>query len=490
MYKKCYRVLFLPLLLCVTELAHADYPPSIFVPRQLSYNPILENAAVLAKNRDADCWNWIFSVKPLYTQSAGDKFDTYFNICHKECMNVQENGSGDIDSLWFKVMGSYIFFPREDTFYSSTLSFNPIRKTYGAMLYFALELPRDFEVSINTAAIKATNNMHICETNITNPGIISGFSTLTQSFTSTGLCYGRICGSQSTSGIDDVQIKLIKHLQCSDATKNVDVYGLIGVPTGKGSQAHYLFEPLVGSKHVQLGVGTDFAYDFAHFDCATFSLLGEFKWRYGLTGKETRSFDLCNNGQWSRYLLAVNESNKLLTFPAINVLTFTANVTPRNAVDIYLALHMDTTKWNFELGYDFWYRSAEKISLACCDGFATTVGIADLPGIAILDPQSASTANISQGVNEGIEVLRAPPLTSTNSIVSDPAFIPITISDINKNSGAQPKSMSNSIYTNVSYARTFKGLDTQLGLSFAYEIGANGNTPNNIFGWLNFDLYV
>ncbi len=88
-------------------------------------HPILENALdlntkKLKKNK------YFMSIKPIYTQSVGDKLDKYFNICLKECLAVREDGSGDIDSLWFSVIST------DSTFYSSTLTFEPKRQTYGA----------------------------------------------------------------------------------------------------------------------------------------------------------------------------------------------------------------------------------------------------------------------------------------------------------------------------------------------------------------------
>jgi len=486
MYKKN-NCLLLYILLALSTHATirgicSDYAHSIFIPRQLSYNPIFENALVFDKNEDLKCWDWIFSAKPIYTQNVGGKFKRYFNINHKSCLNVQENGTGDVDSLWFQDISS------NTTMYSSTLSFNPKRRTYGSMLYLALELPHNFELSVNTSVVKATNNMHICESNINNLGTVPGFETITQAFStspavtlalgSPTLLYGRICGSHSQVGADDLQIKLIRHM-CSNDDLYWDFYGLVGVPTGKGSKARNLFEPIVGSNHVQLGFGTDGKWDAKKYDCGALSFLGELKWRYGLSANEIRSFDLCANGQWSRYLLLVNESAPSAPFQAINDLTFKAKVTPRISVDLYLAAHWSTKKWNFEVGYDFWYRQSEKVSLTNCASFATPVGIADLPGIAALHPHTASTANISQGV-----------LPGSNTIVSDATFIPLTLSNINLTSGAQPQNISNSIYASAAYDYTWRKYQTQIGINASYEIGAGVNTPDNVSVWLNLDLFM
>lgn len=445
-----------------------SYPRSIFVPRQLSYNPILENALVLDAKLHED-FDYVFSVKPIYTQSVGSKFNKYFTIDHKESLNIQEDGSGDISSLWFSVISS------DNTFYSSLLSFHPKRQTFGSAFYFAAQLSCDFQIAITTALIGSKNNMHIREKNIQNFGTCSGYSTITQSFANPERLFGKIRGAQTIVGLDDIQVKLLYNYWESPCL-SWDFYGLLGIPTGKGSKARYLFEPLVGSKHPQLGFGTYMGWIISENDCNRLSLLGEAKYRYAFKNKEYRSFDLKKNGQWSRYMLFVNESDKYAFFPAINNLTFKTNVTPQSSFDLYLALHCKHKSWNFELGYDLWYRSAEKISLP--NSFLSNVGIADLKGIAEQDPQSASTANISQGIQPGI-----------NQMTSDPSFVPVTINDINLISGAQASSLSNSVYGSIGYMFDTKCHTMQVGLNAAYERGSSINVPDNVMTWLNIDIY-
>jgi hypothetical protein len=450
--------------------AQAQSAHSIFVPRPLSYQPILENALVLNQKITTD-FDWIFSCKPIYTQSVGDKFEKYFNIFHKSCLNVQENGSGDIGSLWFEVESA------SPTMFSSTLSFSTIRRTYGSLFYFAIKLPCDFQISINTALVNSTHNMHICEKNINNLGIVTGFANITQSFANNNKQFGKICGSRSKIGLDDIQIKLMKTYRNTDRLY-VDAYALLGIPTGAGSKAHYLFEPLVGSRHLQLGLGTDVRINAWSYGCGSLVFLGELKWRYGFGAKECRSFDLKDNGQWSRYLLFVPQADKNAIFPAINDLTLKAQVTPQNSLDIYLAAHTNYNAWNFELGYNFWYRNAEKISLNNCNTFPNNVGIADLPGIAKLNPQSASTATIAQGVQPG-----------PNQIKSDATFVPVALKDINLCSGAQPRNFSNSVYGSIAYEGAIHCHPTNYGLNASYEQGNGTNTPNNVSVWFNFDFY-
>lgn len=465
MLKNIWRII---LVLATIELYAGDCLSTIFVPRQLSYNPILENSTLFEQLKIADDWSYALSIKPIYTQNVGNAFNCYFTIDHKPVMSVEEDGSGDIDPLWFKVLSS------DDTFYSSTLCFSPKRRTYGSLLFFEAKLPRDFFISVNTALVGSQNDLHMREANILHPGI-GAYKTVAQSLASSARKYGRVCDASTKVGLDDIQVKLIKNV-LADERGSWDIYGLLGIPTGAGSKAHDLFEPLIGSKHAQLGLGTNYYKECYVSDTGSVALLGEVKWRYGFAGTEQRIFDLADNGQWSRYLLFVDESAKSATYFASNELAFETKVTPRNSLDVYLAVHGQHRNWHGEIGYDFWFRQQEKVQFAC-SCFPEGVGIADLVGIAALNPQSASTANISQSVEPG-----------DNQIVSDTTFIPVTVHDVNLSSGAAPQSISNSLYASIAYDCSCKDNPMQLGLSAAYELGHTVNVPDNVYVWLNFNL--
>lgn len=446
------------------------YAKTIFVPRQLSYNPILENTLSLNMIKSQNNWSYFFSAKPLYTQSVGDKFSQYFNIGHKASMYVKENGNGDIDSLWFKVISE------NNSFYSSTLRLCPKRKTWGSMFFGEIKLPYNFYLSINTALIFTKNITNVAEYNIKNKGTIPGLATVTESFYNPLRDYGKICQKQRKFGIDDIQLKLIKNL-CHNNFFSWDIYALFGIPTGSGSKAVNLFEPLVGSKHAQLGLGTYVYKEIKKYSSGILKFMGELKWRYGLSGTEKRIFDLKNNSEWSRYLLLVQESAKSTTFFASNNLALNSRVTPRNSLDLYASIHANRNRYNFEFGYDFWYRDLEKISLNKCTKLANDIGVADLVGIALLNPESASTAKISQSVEPG-----------NNQMTSDSSFIKENDSDLNLNSAAASKSISNSFYASIAYICDWNCHEIQFGLTGAYERGRDVNVPDNMFFWLNFDL--
>lgn len=446
------------------------YPRSIYIPRSLSYYPILEDALTFEKRISLDCGERLFSVKPLYAQTVGNKLSRYFNIDHLNCLKVREDGSGNVNSMWFNVITP------DGTYYSSDLAFAPERKAGGAMFYFVFELPCDWQITFNTALVGVRHNMNLKECVQSELGTCCP-ETVGQSFCNINRNYGKVCcGDLSKTGLDDIQLKFIKQV-CKSDCNYWDIYGLLGIPTGKASKAVFLFEPLVGSKHVQLGLGTDFACVLNKSNCNSLSLLGELKWRYGLSSCALRSFDTISNGQWSRYMLAYNEPivDRYNSFFAINKLTLKADVTPRNAFDLYLALHWNRNNcWQFEFGYDFFYKQSEKVCLSRCNNL-DDIAMDDLLGTARYNPISASKTNISQGV-----------LPGPNQMVSDTVYTPITLNDINTLSGAAPQTITNSIYFSGEYF--FKCYPGSLGLNVAYENGTNVNAPDNVYAWINLDI--
>ena len=208
----------------------------------------------------------------------------------------------------------------------------------------------------------------------------------------------------------------------------------MGVPTGHGSQAVYLFEPLVGSNHVQFGLGLNAEKSFDYCVCDGFSLYGELKWRYGFKATETRSFDMTPNGQWSRYMLFTTPTADATPFPAINDLTFKAQVTPRNSFDLLVAAHTEVCRFSFELGYNFWYRQAEKVCPCIC--LASRWHCRSGRYCAIDQQPVTITTSSKATISEGV-------YPNQYQMPRDAAYTLVTAANINPCSGAQAASMAN-----------------------------------------------
>lgn len=453
------------------------YGRTFFNPRQVTYDPVFQNAINYHRMNRVDCntdWKYFFSVNGFVQKSVQNNISNYFNIDNKCTLQVRENGTGDIDSLWFKVISS------NNSFYSSQLKMCPEKLAIGALIAFDVNLNwlcNNLRLDFFTSVYNERHKVNLTDKLLSqNKGTVKGYTTVSDSFASSELLYGKICPKTLTkSGIDDIQIKLMKFFKYCSGSQSI--YFLLGVPTSSGSKSIYLFEPLVGSKHFNLGLGTTFNKQVLERYGSRLELLGELKYRYALQATEKRSFDLCANSQWSRYLLFVTQETKsTATFPAINALTLDAQVTPGSNLDLWLAINYQKNNFDLEFGYDFWFRQKEKIKLKCSSSFEEIYGIADLPGIALGDAQTASTAKISQSVEPG-----------NNQIQSDPSFVFVTSDDINLNSAAQPRSITNKYYASLAYNFCYCDCDLQGVMSVSYENSKDKKALNQVAIWFGIN---
>ena len=159
--------------------------------------------------------------------------------------------------------------------------------------------------------------------------------------------------------------------------------------------------------------------------------------------------------------------------PGINAFTQQLNVTPGSTIDLWLALHFERCQWNAELGYDLWWRQQERVELCC---FPTNIGIYDIAGDCARNPVTASTATICQGV------------TGTNVAVSDATFTFITCDDINLNSAATPKALSNTVYAALGYDGDLCDCPALVGVGGSYEFGSNSAALSNWTVWVKMGL--
>jgi hypothetical protein len=212
-------------------------------------------------------------------------------------------------------------------------------------------------------------------------------------------------------------------------------------PTGNKPRGCWLFEPIVGNgHHWELGAGLTGHWrwwqneaedkEFSTYIDANITTL--------FSSRQERTFDLCGK-PLSRYMLALkftHTANNLLSdtetgpLPPLaqfaNEFVPVANLTTI-PVDVSVPLHIDAAlkctylhcNWQFDLGYDFWYRACEKICnrFECCKngftnytyalkgdtfvyGFAGTEEntiLANQPGIAL--SASEHNATIFGGTN-------------------------------------------------------------------------------------------
>lgn len=260
------------------------------------------------------------------------------------------------------------------------------------------------------------------------------------------LKYGKVCGTQTLSGLAAFEIVLGYDFLQKERS-HIGINFRASVPTGSRPQGVFFFEPRIGcGKNWRLGFGftghtrlweKDGEQELAMWVEANFTSM--------LKSHQTRSFDLCKNGFFSRYILAKEfDQNGLFAnhiVPVINFSTLDCNVHCAIVVDMVFMFAYTYNDFTFDIGYNGWIRSKEKISLE--EQIPTNkYGLKGLQ--FVVNPITNRPDNTTESLATIYE---------TGPIISDGLFpVFITTDDINPKSAASPLIMTQKFFCNFSYA--------------------------------------
>lgn len=254
-----------------------------------------------------------------------------------------------------------------------------------------------------------------------------------------------ICSAQTDNCFADLRFELGYDFFRTDSYHlGLNIQG--AAPTGHGQNAEFLFAPQCGNgKHWELGGGLTAHYTLWQSECEDqhIDVCLEADFTHLFATRQTRTFDLIGK-PLSRYMLAMrfNESSTFdeagqqlenidgtefadLAFageysPVANFSTRQVKVSAAIQADVTLMFDYTCNGFSWDLGYNFWYRSCEKIKLtdkcipfpentwalkgdASVYGFETETDSSGntLPNLAAPHPLSAtqSAATIYSGLN-------------------------------------------------------------------------------------------
>jgi hypothetical protein len=430
-------------------------------------------------DKDQDTFFSIFATYLHKRSTKHNKITKYFFGGNTVLTMSENNNAGAmIDPLWVNLIGP------NGVNYTSNLTFCPERVVNGGYITFALDFNRwlcNTWMLIEFTPATITQTMRMKEVDANTQGTINGFANAAEAFDNPEWEAGRIAQHKKhATGVDDVQIKLgYDYYFPTHNDDHLGGYLVVTAPTRNNKHkngAKYLFEPVIGTNHASFGFGlnTDVTLWGNEAETQEVHFLSDFKYRYVFSGCETRLFDLCKNGPLSRYLQVVNEDQPSYSLPAVNYLALKADVHPASTINWWSALHYNYCAWNFEFGYNLWWREEEKV---CLKQTIQPVGIYDMVGDCKGNPTSASNATIADGM-----------LPGPNQTPSDPAFTPLTNADINLKSGAAPSALTNTIYAGLSYNSTMYCFPTLIGLAGSYEFARCNSAIDQWGVW--FDLAV
>ena len=210
-----------------------------------------------------------------------------------------------------------------------------------------------------------------------------------------GLACAQIsCGPQTKTALSEIRFALgWNFLLCRDYHLGVNLQA--SAPTGNNPDGRLLFAPQNGNDHHwELGVGIDGHALLWQSDCedAHFGFYLDANLTHMFNNAQKRCFDLCGK-PLSRYMLAErmdapNNDQELQSatdnaiFPLTkfnNEFAPVANITMRSVdvsigiqADIVFMFHYLNKNWNWDIGYNLWARSRERIKRnnEKCDQFA------------------------------------------------------------------------------------------------------------------------
>lgn len=409
----------------------------------------------------------------------------YFSPNNNPSFTIRQDGSGDVDSLWFDVVT-----PLSEP-YSSVASFCPRRQVIGGTWNFHIDLKKlrcGLWLDVNLAVAHVRHDLRFKETTSEPQGtttVPGSFANVRTALTSkTRYKYGRLslC-TQKLTGIDDIDVKLGYNFVRNDK-KVLAGYVDILLPTAHIPKGEFLFEPRLGYGHFALGLGFHGARKIDHEWITSRNLdvylLTDFMWRFAFSRRENRSFDL-TNGPWTRYLQANTENAVLFSQPLINYTTYAVDVKSRNSINWWIAAHWEKCDWHTEVGFNLWWREKEK---ACfCKSFdnitageAGNVSILDIGAIPAGFPTSASQAKIDQ-----TDIL-------PNIAPSDNVFTPLTFKQLDINSGTMLSSVTGKFYLAVARDFCFWNFNHTIGLGAGYEADFKHRGMSNGSVWLNWEV--
>jgi hypothetical protein len=424
----------------------------------------------------------------------GCQLNQYFLPSNKTSLNVQEyktpfftqdgQPSKDIEARNFNIVTE----SGTETF-RSNISFNPQQTSFGIGFSWIQNIWHDCdgvprvwgEISFPVQYIK--NEMNLRETVLNDGGgvaTIGGVTTtgldgaphvanMTQAFAQSNWLYGKVnnCADLHEWGVSDIEITLGYNALFSEACDFNAYVGFVA-PTGtkiNQKNAAYIWSPVVGNNH-HWGVlfGGHICFNLREYGEHSLRLEFDAEGQYLFKNTQWRSFDLVQQGQWSRYLevyqnvAAATAAADSAISPAplnldagtsgINVFTTCAQVSPKFTANTNTSFIYNYLGLQAEVGFNFFVRQAEEITKC---SWVTDVAVKDVDGTGL--------TNIARTITNDFP----------NSDIALASYTPLTLADLDLNSAAHPTMLSHTVYAAAGWSWDDICLPVFIGAGGSYE---------------------
>lgn len=268
------------------------------------------------------------------------------------------------------------------------------------------------------------------------------------------------CGVHKTSVAEVTAALGWNFLACENYHLGLEVRA--AAPTGTRPAGCYLFEPVVGNgHHWELGVGLTSHWNmFCNCDqTASFGIYIDGNIQHLFKARQCRTFDLCNK-PLSRYMLATQFTKNVqrliaggqfgcnppsdakipdsqfakVYMPLANITTIPVDVSADVQGELVIKFATTWCNWQWDLGYDFWGRSCEKICprFDCCKDTGLASNLYALKGNAYMFGMSyncdTNQLQQQQGLALSATESNATIFNGTNEwpclVYSNPGFVP------------------------------------------------------------------
>ncbi len=258
------------------------------------------------------------------------------------------------------------------------------------------------------------------------------------------LKYGKIAGAQTKTGFASLEW-IFGYDFVRRETSHFGLNFRVTAPTGSRTKGKYFFEPRVGNgKLWEIGLGLTSHVRIWEKDAdQELGIFIDVNFTHFCKGTERRSFDFSENGFFSRYILLKQfDQDGQFTgtmLPAINVTTLKCKVSVDIQVDGVFMFGYTYNDFIFDIGYNGWIRSREKVSIKqriAPDRYGLKgVQFAANPITGQLLNTTESTATIFE----------------TGPIIPDETPVFITTADLNPKSAASPLLLTHKFFVHIAH---------------------------------------
>lgn len=428
---------------------------------------------------DSQYYAWL-STGLVVEHSVGKNIAPYFSVNGTNSIKLDTCGTGDINPLWLQLSD-------QNLQYQSELDWNLTTQKIGALFLGNIQFESWF-IECNTAFIQTKNKINLVE-HTDSTGIVSTvfsdqlIQNAYDAFAHPDWEYGTLYGVSKAHGFDNIAIKCGTSFNQTHDTFDVIVSPYISTvfPTSSKLIPEYIFQAQVGTNSFSLGTGIACTVDTDH----DLHFVIEGVYRYEFQSLQKRSFDLKNNGPWSRYLMIASANPLYINLELQGINYFTTDALVTGGHQTSGNVHVEKIWGNFHLAahYNIFARAKENISWV--QPVDTNYGILDI-NRADANATSESKAHINQStryMGAGDAPVQIYGCHVNQLPLPDETFTTITPAEINLNSACSPTMLTSIFAFGLYY--DFEPVSLQCNI--AYEHPHKGSIQK-IDVWLSFQL--